>query len=157
MNGRRQKLASQNIPVNATLLQNPDQHWGRAIFKGIHLILTVMAWASLALSSVLILNTVGALITQQTDQIGIMKSLGARRSSIAKIYLSKVFVLSIIALLIAIPLSAAGAYYSSRWLLDLFNIELSEFVYSPKTIYIMVAGGLIAPILANLRRARRES
>ncbi len=147
----RQKLASQNIPVNATLLQNPDQHWGRAIFKGIHLILTVMAWASLALSSVLILNTVGALITQQTDQIGIMKSLGARRSSIAKIYLSEVFVLSIIALLIAIPLSAAGAYYSSRWLLDLFNIELSEFVYSPKTIYIMVAGGLIAPILAALQ------
>ncbi len=147
----RQKLASQNIPVNATLLQNPDQHWGRAIFKGIHFILTVMAWASLALSSVLILNTVGALITQQTDQIGIMKSLGARRYSIAKIYLSEVFVLSIIALLIAIPLSAAGAYYSSRWLLDLFNIELSEFVYSPKTIYIMVAGGLIAPILAALQ------
>ncbi len=147
----RQKLASQNIPVNVTLLQNPDQHWGRAIFKGIHFILTVMAWASLALSSVLILNTVGALITQQTDQIGIMKSLGARRYSIAKIYLSEVFVLSIIALLIAIPLSAAGAYYSSRWLLDLFNIELSEFVYSPKTIYIMVAGGLIAPILAALQ------
>ncbi|MCX7084751.1 MAG: FtsX-like permease family protein [Methylococcales bacterium] len=147
----RQKLASQNIPVNATLLQNPDQHWGRAIFKGIHLILTVMAWASLALSSVLILNTVAALITQQTDQIGIMKSLGARRSSIAKIYLSEVFVLSIIALLIAIPLSAAGAYYSSRWLLDLFNIELSGFVYSPKTIYIMIAGGLIAPILAALQ------
>ena len=147
----RQKLADLNIPVNATLLQNPEQHWGRAIFKGIHLILTVMAWASLALSSVLILNTVGALITQQTDQIGIMKSLGARRSSIAKIYLSEVFVLSIIALLIAIPLSWAGAYYSSRWLLDLFNIELNGFIYSAKTCYIMIAGGLIAPILAALQ------
>ena len=147
----RQKLADLNIPVNATLLQNPEQHWGRAIFKGIHLILTVMAWASLALSSVLILNTVGALITQQTDQIGIMKSLGARRSSIAKIYLSEVFVLSIIALLFAIPLSWAGAYYSSRWLLDLFNIELKGFIYSAKTCYIMIAGGLIAPILAALQ------
>ena len=147
----RQKLADLNIPVNATLLQNPEQHWGRAIFKGIHLILTVMAWASLALSSVLILNTVGALITQQTDQIGIMKSLGARHTSIAKIYLSEVFVLSIIALLIAIPLSWAGAYYSSRWLLDLFNIELNGFIYSAKTCYIMIAGGLIAPILAALQ------
>ena len=147
----RQKLATLNIPVNATLLQNPEQHWGRAIFKGIHLILTVMAWASLALSSVLILNTVGALITQQTNQIGIMKSLGARRTSIAKIYLSEVFVLSIIALLIAIPLSWVGAYYSSQWLLDLFNIELTGFVYSPKTLYIMIAGGLIAPILAALQ------
>lgn len=147
----RQKLDDLNIPVNATLLQNPEQHWGRAIFKGIHFILTVMAWASLALSSVLILNTVAALITQQTDQIGIMKSLGAPRTSIAKIYLAEVFLLSLIALLIAIPLSAAGAYYSSRWLLDLFNIELDEFVYSPKTFYIMLAGGLIAPVLAALQ------
>ena len=147
----RQKLADLNIPVNATLLQNPEQHWGRAIFKGIHLILTVMAWASLALSSVLILNTVGALITQQTNQIGIMKSLGARRISIAKIYLSEVFVLSIIALLIAIPLSWVGAYYSSQWLLDLFNIEISGFIYSSKTLCIMIAGGLIAPILAALQ------
>ena len=147
----RQKLASLTIPVNATLLQNPDQHWGRTIFNGIHLILTIMAWASLALSSVLILNTVAALITQQTDQIGIMKSLGARRTSIAKIYLSEVFVLSVIALLIAIPLSWAGAYYSSRWLLNLFNIEIEEFVYSSKALYLMIGGGLIAPILAALQ------
>jgi putative ABC transport system permease protein len=41
----REKLAKSGIGVNATLLQNPQQHWGRAIFSGIHLVLTVMAWA----------------------------------------------------------------------------------------------------------------
>jgi putative ABC transport system permease protein len=146
----RAKLATAGIGVNATLLQNPEQHWGRAIFSGIHLVLTVMAWASLALSSVLILNTIAALITQQTDQIGIMKSLGARRWTIAKIYLTEVFILSIIALLIAIPLSWAGAYYSSRWILDLFNIELHGFVYSERALYSMLVGGLTAPLLAAL-------
>ncbi len=146
----RAQLAASGIAVNATLLQHPDRHWGRAIFSGIHLVLTVMAWASLALSSVLILNTVAALITQQTDQIGIMKSLGAPRSTIAGIYLSEVFILSLIALLIAIPLSWAGAFYSSRWLLDVFNIELNGFVYSKQALILMSAGGLIAPLLAAL-------
>ena len=146
----RAQLAASGIAVNATLLQHPERHWGRAIFSGIHLVLKVMAWASLALSSVLILNTVAALITQQTDQIGIMKALGARRSTIAGVYLSEVFILSLIALLIAIPLSWTGAFYSSRWLLDVFNIELNGFVYSEQALILMSAGGHIAPLLAAL-------
>ncbi len=146
----REKLATAGIGVNATLLQNPEQHWGRAFFSGINLVLRVMAWASLALSSVLILNTVASLITQQTDQIGIMKALGASRLTIAKIYLSEVFILALFALLIAVPMSWVGAYYSSRWLLDLFNIELNDFVYSSKALYLMLAGGLLAPLFAAL-------
>lgn len=146
----RAKLAASGIAVNATLLQDPDRHWGRAIFSGIHLVLTVMAWASLALSSVLILNTIAALITQQTDQIGIMKSLGARRRTIAGIYLSEVFILSLIALMLAVPLTWVGAFYSSRWILDVFNIELNGFVYSTRALYLMMAGGLLAPLLAAL-------
>lgn len=146
----RAQLAASGIAVNATLLQNPDEHWGRAIFSGIHLVLTVMAWASLALSAVLILNTIAALITQQTDQIGIMKSLGARRWTIARIYLTEVLILSLIALLLAVPLSWAGAFYSSRWLLDVFNIQLQGFTYSPRALLWMGVGGVVAPLLAAL-------
>lgn len=146
----RAKLSAIGIGVNATLLQNPEQHWGRPFFSGINLILTVMAWASLVLSSVLILNTIAALITQQTDQIGIMKSLGARRSTIAKIYLSIVLILALLAIVLAVPLSLLGAYYSSRWLLDLFNIEMNGFEYSVRTLWLMIAGGLLAPLLASL-------
>ncbi|MDD1608175.1 MAG: ABC transporter permease [Methylococcaceae bacterium] len=146
----RTNTARLGIGVNATLLQNPEQHWGRPFFSGINLILTVMAWASLALSSVLILNTIAALITQQTDQIGIMKSLGARRLTIAHIYLTEVFIVALLALLLAVPLSLAGAYFSSQWLLNLFNIEMDGFEYSARTLYLMIAGGLLAPLLASL-------
>lgn len=151
----RAKLSAIGIDVNATLLQNPEQHWGRPFFSGINLILTVMAWASLALSSVLILNTIAALITQQTDQIGIMKSLGARRSTIANIYLSIVLILALLAIVLAVPLSLVGAYFSSRWLLDLFNIEMNGFEYSVRTLWLMIAGGLLAPLLASLWPIRR--
>ena len=146
----RTKLATLGVVVNATLLQNPEKHWGRPFFSGINLILTVMAWSSLALSSVLILNTIAALITQQTDQIGIMKSMGARRSTIAGIYLKIVLIFSLIAITLAVPLSMTTAFYSSRWLLDLFNIEMKGFEYSSRSLWFMLAGGLLAPLLASL-------
>jgi putative ABC transport system permease protein len=146
----RAKLSALGIGVNATLLQNPEQHWGRPFFSGINLILTVMAWASLALSSVLILNTIAALITQQTDQIGIMKSIGARRLTIARLYLTEVFIVALLALVLAVPLSLAAAYFSSQWLLDLFNIEMDGFEYSSRTVYLMLTGGLLAPLLASV-------
>ncbi len=145
----RTKLSSLGVGVNATLLQNPEKHWGRPFFSGINLVLTVMAWASLGLSSVLILNTIAALITQQTDQIGIMKSLGARRSTIAGIYLSIVLVLSMVAVALAEPLSLFAAYFSSRWLLALFNIEMSGFEFSSRSVWLVVAGGLLTPLLAS--------
>ena len=146
----RAKLAALGVGVNASLLQNPDKHWGRPFFSGINLILTVMAWASLGLSAVLTLNTVAALITQQTDQIGIMKAIGARFSTIASIYLIIVLVLAVLAIAVAIPLSQIVAYYASRWFLDLFNIELNRFEYSLRAVSLMLVGGLLAPILAAL-------
>jgi putative ABC transport system permease protein len=145
----RNHLSQLGVGVNATLLQNPEKHWGRAFFSGINLILTVMAWASLALSSVLILNTVTALITQQTDQIGIMKSIGASRWTIAKIYLAEVLIMAVLALMLALPLSLAGAFFSSRWLLDLFNVEMPAFTFSYRAITVMCVGGLLAPLLAS--------
>lgn len=146
----RAKLAALGVGVNASLLLNPDKHWGRPFFSGINLILTVMAWASLGLSSVLTLNTVAALITQQTDQIGIMKAIGARVSTIASIYLTIVLILSILAIAVSIPLSQLTAYYGSRWFLDLFNIELNSFEYSSRAVWLTLVGGILAPILAAL-------
>lgn len=146
----RTHLSQLGIGVNATLLQNPEQHWGRPIFSGMNLILSIMAWASLGLSAVLILNSIAALITQQTEQIGVMKALGATRAKIARLYLSEVLVLALVGVVIAIPLSCVGAYTSSRWLLDLFNIALPEYAYSTRALYFIVAGGLLAPCLAAL-------
>ncbi|MCX7089578.1 MAG: FtsX-like permease family protein [Methylococcales bacterium] len=146
----RNKLAEMRINVNATLLQNPERHWGRSYIAGINLILNVMAWASLALSSVLILNTVAAVITQQTNQIGMLKAVGARRNTIALIYLSEVQLLSVMALFLAIPASFGAAFWSSRWFLDLFNVELPQFAYSSRALLCMLVGGLTVPLLAGL-------
>ncbi len=133
-----------------SLLQNPEEHWGRPFFAGINDVLKLMALASLALACVLVFNTVSAHITQQTDQIGIMKSLGGGVWTIAKLYLIETGVIALISVLFAIPLGCAAAYFSSCKLLGLFNIECVAFEYSPRAIYIMVISGLLMPLLSAL-------
>ena len=146
----RAVLNDQHVGVNVTLLQDPEKHWGRPFFAGINGVLQVMALASLALASVLILNTVSAHIAQQINQIGIMKSLGGKTTTIAKIYLVETLLIAVAAIVLAIPPSLVAAYFSSCQLLGLFNIDCDSFVYSRRAIYYMIIGGLLVPLLAAL-------
>jgi putative ABC transport system permease protein len=146
----RAELARHGVNVSATLLQDPDKHWGRAFFAGINLVLEVMAWAILGLGCVLVVNTIAAHLTQQVNQIGIMKALGARRGYIARLYASEVLILALLALVIALPAAAFVAWWGTRWLLDLFNIDFTPFRYSRSAIAWTATGGLLAPLLATV-------
>ncbi len=146
----REVLTSHKIGVNVTLLQDPDKHWGRPFFAGINGVLKIMALASLVLACVLILNTLSAHITQQTNQIGVMKSLGAKIGTVAKIYLIETLAIALAAIVLAMPAGLIAAHISSCKLLGLFNIGCSHFTYSRRALYIMILGGLLAPLLAAL-------
>ncbi|MDT4290896.1 FtsX-like permease family protein [Methylomonas sp. MO1] len=146
----RSLLSERHIGVNVTLLQDPQQHWGRPFLAGINGVLQIMALVSLTLASVLILNTVSAHITQQTDQIGVMKALGAKTITIAKLYLLEILFLSLVAIILAIPPALAAAYFSACRLLGLFNIDCGAFVISVPAVAYMLLGGLLAPLLAGL-------
>ena len=114
-----------------------------------------MAWVSLALASVLIFNTVSAHVTQQTEQIGVMKALGASTLAVAGIYLGEVLLMGLAGLVLAMPLSLAAAHFSACQLLGLFNIDCGEFQVSWRAFAFMLAGGLLAPLLAALVPVRR--
>ena len=83
----------------------------------------MLAVISLVSSVVLILNTVTALITQQTDQIGILKAIGGTSRTILKVYLTGVLVYGLLALFISLPLGMFVAFGMSQWFLNLFNID----------------------------------
>lgn len=146
----RLALTEKKIGVNVTLLQDPDQHWGRPFFAGVNTVLQIMAMASLVLASVLILNTLSAHITQQTDQIGVMKALGGGTVIIAQLYLLETLLMAMAAILLAAPSGLVAAHFSSCFLLDLFNIDCGPFDFSVRALAYMVLGGLIAPLLAAL-------
>ncbi|MCU0492934.1 MAG: ABC transporter permease [Chloroflexaceae bacterium] len=146
----RQRLGDLGVPVAVTIYQNPERHWGRGFVEGSMLVLQLMAATALFLSVVLVMNTLTALITQQTDQIGVLKAVGARRRHIIFAYLPGVLVYGLVALLLALPFGMLTAFYSTQSFLNLFNIDYDTFQFSPRAVALQVGAALLAPLLAGL-------
>lgn len=146
----RLKLASLGYNVSATLLQDPDKHWGHVFFAGVNKVLLLMAWASVLLASLLILNSVAAHMLEQSVQIAIMKAIGGSSRVLISLYLGEIFVLALLAVLIAIPASIAAAHAGSKWMLGLFNIMPSGLLYSKRAVATMALCGIGMSLLAAL-------
>ena len=146
----RARLAGQGYGVAVTLYQDPDLHWGRQFVEGINLILMLMAVVSLLLSVMLVLTTLTALITQQTDQIGVIKAIGGQRGVIVRMYLAVALIYGLLALLLAVPLGALFAYGMTRWYLNLFNIDYTVFQVSALAVAVQVGMAFAAPAAAAL-------
>jgi len=146
----KNRLAKEGYGVAVTFYQDPDEHWGRIFVDGLNLVLQVLAVVAVLTSLVLVLNTLTALITQQTNQIGIIKAVGGRRGTIVKVYLAGVLVYGILALVISLPLGAALAFGITQWFLNLFNIDYEEFQVSTRAISYQVLAAIAAPLLAAL-------
>ncbi len=146
----KDKLAKQNIRVAAFVYQDPNRHWGRAFMDGFVLVQQMLAVLCVLMSAILVYNTLSNLITQQTDQIGILKAIGGRRGTIVGVYLVSAFVYGILALVIAVPLGAIVAFGVSRYFLNLFNIDYNVFQVSPNALVFQVLCALAAPLLAGL-------
>ncbi|MEM7346513.1 MAG: FtsX-like permease family protein, partial [Chloroflexota bacterium] len=146
----KSRLAKENVDVAVSFFQDPNEHWGRMFVEGLNLVLQILAVISVFASVVLVLNTLTALITQQTDQIGVMKAIGGTYGTILKVYLSGVLVYGVLALLISLPLGAFLAFGLSQWFLNLFNIDYEIFQISTRAVVFQLIAALAAPVVAAL-------
>ena len=146
----KDKLAKQNIRIAAFVYEDPNKHWGRSFFDGITLVQEILAVICVIISAILVYNTLSNLITQQTDQIGILKAIGGRTSTIIKIYLVSTLVYGALAFLIALPLGAIVAFILTKSMLNLFNIDFNQFQYSNRAVIFQAISALAAPLLAGL-------
>ena len=146
----KNRLSKEGIGVGLTIYQPPAEHPGRSLIEGINIVLQLLAVVSLGASVVLVLNTLTALITQQTNQIGIIKAIGGRTGAIIKIYLAGVTVYGLLSLVVALPLGAWLAFGLSQWFLNIFNIEYQTFQISSRAIVLQVLAAMGAPMLVAL-------
>ncbi len=128
----------------------PNQHFLQEMMDGVGVVLTVMAFASLGLSTILVINTLNAVIAQQVPQIGIMKAIGGVRGQIAAIYMANVIIYGVLALLVAVPLGALGGAVMSNWILSAINVPSADFVILPEVLIVQILMGLLTPLLAAL-------
>lgn len=115
------------------------------------LILSSFGWVILLLSAFLVINTITALITQQINQIGIMKLVGGDRKQIMAMYISMVLVYGVIAFSIGIPLAVGTMYLLMTQLIEgLVNIRSDSYAVPVWVYATMVAVGMLIPVTAGL-------
>jgi putative ABC transport system permease protein len=146
----KDRMGKQGVGIGATLYQDPNKHWGRSFVEGMTMVMQVLAVISLFMSVILVFNTVMALITQQTNQIGVLKAIGGGTSTVMRVYLAGVAVLGVLALVISLPLGMYLAYGMTRFFLNLFNIDYENFHWSNTAVALQVGAALIVPLLAAL-------
>jgi len=108
-------------------------------------ILVLLGLLVVFLSGFLITNTLQALLAQQVQQIGVMKSVGATGGQIARLYLVLIELYGLIALLVSL--------YPVRWMTGVLlgmmqtgiNIPASQPHLLPETVALMAALALVVP------------
>lgn len=148
-------LARNNIPVVAVYVPIPDQHPVTEIVDAVTAVLVVLGFVALLIASILIFNTMSALLTQQTMQIGIMKSMGADSRQLYGLYLTFVMTLGLIGTLLAIPLSIVGANALTTYVANLLNFDIATFSVEPAILGGQLLLGVLAPLVGGYFPIRR--
>ena len=146
----KDKLAKQNVNVGGFNYENPDKHWGRTYLDAMTQVQQLLALICVVIGAVLVFNTISNLITQQTNQIGILKAIGGRAPSIVGMYLVSALVYGTLAFIIAFPLGAVVAHLITKFFLNLFNIDYDVFHISTGAVILQAFCAILAPLLAGL-------
>jgi putative ABC transport system permease protein len=125
---------------------DPGQHWAQNQINGLLLVLQVMGILAIFLTGGLVVNTISAILTQQIKQIGIMRSIGARRKQIIGMYVLYVFILSVLGLLIGLPLGLLGAAWLASLAASFLNFTVTQIDLPTDVALLQIAVGLLMPI-----------
>ncbi len=146
----QQALEAQGYRVDSQLVATFDQHPLGGIVQAVTLVLGIIGVLVLVLSGCLVVNTIQALLQQQTRQIGILKAIGARRSSIVALYMQVVGWFSLLALLIGVPLGIVGMRWFTHVIASTLNFDLVDPSTPLSSLVLVCVIGLLLPLLAAL-------
>ncbi|MCB0172940.1 MAG: FtsX-like permease family protein [Anaerolineae bacterium] len=147
----RDKVEDSGAMVFVAFVPPPGKHLFLDPFiQAISIMMGALAVLSLLLSGFLVINTISALVAQQTRQIGMMKAVGARTPQIMSMYLITVAIFGLLALLIAVPAGMVGAYLFSRFIASFLNFDVTDLRLPTEVLLAQVGVGLLIPLIAAL-------
>jgi len=128
----------------------PKFHPNSGYVQAVSGLLALLGFLSVFLSGFLVFNAMAALFSQQIQYIGIMKAIGARKKAIIQMYLLFILIFGLIALLIAIPLSAFAAAKLGQFLGTRLNYYAGGMRYVPLAVILQIVIALILPQAAGI-------
>lgn len=141
-------LESNGHPVRRVEVPVPGRHPHGELMGMLLLSKASFGVFVLLLSGIIVVNLLMALMAAQVRQIGVMKTLGATRTQIARIYLGQALLLGVAAIAVGIPLGMWGSRIFCRAMAVFLNFDITSFAV-PAWVYALdVAIGIVVPLLA---------
>ena len=131
-------------------ITSPEKHFFQDQMDGIFMLLGVLGMLSLVLGLLVVYSTINSIIASQTDQIGVMKAIGARTRQIIWFYLNLVAIYGLLSLAISLPLGIFGAYAMTQWLVGSFGADMGGFQIDRTAVIAQSVLALIVPLLASV-------
>jgi putative ABC transport system permease protein len=129
---------------------SPDIPPAESILNALFLLLGILGVIVVILGIFLVYNSISAIVSQQVDQIGVMKAIGASSRQVLGGYLLLVLTYGFLAAIISIPIGAAAAFGLQGFFADFLNLEIYEVRVDTTAVYVQVAISMIAPLIAAL-------
>jgi putative ABC transport system permease protein len=145
----REKAQKAGVRVYVVWTPTPGEHPTHDIVQGVLFLLAALGVTALVVSSFLVVNTVSALVTQQTRQIAVMKALGADERQLRQLYNGMILVYGAGAVLIALPLATGTAILLTRFVAGLLNFDITSYHIHPLVFLLQGVVGLVTPLVAG--------
>ena len=142
------KLERGGYSVFFTWIPEPGEHPASEVINPLLSILGILGVLALGASGFLVVNIINGLLAQHTEQIGIMKAVGARSGQIVSMYFVTVVMFGLLSLIIAVPLGALAAYGLTTYMASLINFDLAGFRFVPAVVITQIAVAVLTPVLA---------
>ncbi len=142
------RLERAGATVYFVSVYQPGHHFAYSITQGVFFVLGVLGYLTVLLSGFLIVNTITALTTQHTRQIGIMKATGGSTMQIFGMYLVLIFAFGVGSLLIAIPLANGAASTIGGGMAQWLNFYTAPYQGYTSTLIQQVIVAVVVPMLA---------
>ena len=133
--------------------EHPQRKMALAVFG----VLGALGVLITVLSGALIINTLNALLVQQTRQIGVMKLVGGSSRQILGMYLSLIIAYGVLALLLAVPAGALGGYALAEFMAYMMNVKLQGFRIVPLAIVLQALIAFLIPLVSGYFPVHRGS
>jgi putative ABC transport system permease protein len=138
-----------NVVTKSSVVRLQTEHPTLMYVDAIAAVLIVIGFLVLFLSGFLITNTLSALLNQQMQQIGVMKTVGGNRLQINVIYVVLILIYSVIALAISIPSSYLAGFGLMEFLAPRINFDVLGHRLFPQAVLIQVITALVIPQISG--------
>ncbi|HEY3401779.1 MAG TPA: FtsX-like permease family protein [Ohtaekwangia sp.] len=142
-------LKDKGYTVHEIQIPPPGKHPHQGQMNTVMKIFVIFSFLILILGSILVATSMATLMVKQIRQIGVMKTIGARTTQLAAMYVLMVIVLCVVALVVAIPLSRITATIFYNQIAVLLNLEIRDRSIPWEVPLIQIAAGIGIPLIAT--------